>query len=95
MKDSLLNQWTCCYSDGNDQPYYVNEYTRKLSWEKPVGYIEPVSTEPKMNATAKVVATDKQSSKKPKPNQSQNGKSKKTQQTQKKKYPFEDEPLDE
>lgn len=89
----MLNQWTCCYADGNDQPpYYVNEYTRKLSWEKPLDYIEP---------TIEPVAKQKIENKKQLvvKKQKNGGKNKQTQQQQpamqKKKYPFDEDPVDE
>lgn len=34
------NSYTVCYTDEN-VPYYVNEFTRQVSWEKPVGFVEP------------------------------------------------------
>lgn len=73
----------------------MNEYTRKLSWEKPLDYIEP-TIKPVVEPLAKQTnKTEKQTTKKHKTGQSQNGKNKKIQSVQKKKYPFEEEPVDE
>lgn len=33
-KSNLLKKWTLCYTD-DSAPYYFNEVTREISWEKP------------------------------------------------------------
>lgn len=42
---NVSNLWTVCYTEGGDeeaaQRYYVNEYTRIVSWDKPIGFVEP------------------------------------------------------
>lgn len=48
------HMWQVCYTDtaddgdGNGEPaqrYYVNEYTRIVSWDKPVGFVESTDDE--------------------------------------------------
>lgn len=38
--NKMENSYTVCYTDDN-VPYYVNEFTRQVSWEKPQGFVEP------------------------------------------------------
>lgn len=34
------NAWTTCYTDDEVTPYYVNEFTRIVSWDRPEGLLE-------------------------------------------------------
>lgn len=35
------NTWTTCYTDDEVTPYYVNEFTRIVSWDRPEGLEDP------------------------------------------------------
>lgn len=32
-------KWVFCYTD-DETPYYFNEVTREISWEKPIDFVE-------------------------------------------------------
>lgn len=51
---NVASMWTVCLTDGEEpaQRYYVNEYTRIVSWDKPVGFVEPLEATAK-NASAR------------------------------------------
>lgn len=38
-----LKKWILCYTDDN-APYYFNEVTREISWEKPADFTETTSS---------------------------------------------------
>lgn len=77
------NSYTVCYTDEN-VPYYVNEHTRQVSWEKPAGFVEPKAkvkeNASKVKKSSKKSATDRNGHKK---------KSSKKQEKSSKKYPFD------
>lgn len=84
------NSYTVCYTDEN-VPYYVNEFTRQVSWEKPAGFVEP-KAKIKENAT-KLKKT--KNSKSDNNNRNLQKKKSKKQDKTSKKYPFEgDDDLD-
>lgn len=37
------NTWTTCYTDDEVTPYYVNEFTRIVSWDRPEGLLKDPS----------------------------------------------------
>lgn len=38
----VANMWTVCFADDTQTSvYYVNEFTRIVSWNKPIGFVEP------------------------------------------------------
>lgn len=45
LKDPrVTNMWTMCSSDESPaNVYYVNELTRIVSWNKPIGFVEPTT----------------------------------------------------
>lgn len=52
LSDSnVANMWTVCYTEeGGSEPaqrYYVNEYTRMVSWDRPIAFVEPADVEPR------------------------------------------------
>lgn len=45
---NVANMWTVCQTDVDGEPaqrYYVNEYTRIVSFDCPVGFVEPADAE--------------------------------------------------
>ncbi len=83
------NSYTVCYTEEN-VPYYVNEFTRQVSWEKPAGFVER-KTKVKENSTkskkSKANTTDRNGHKRKS--------SKKPQAKSTKQYPFDaDDDLD-
>lgn len=46
----LTNQWTICYTD-ELTPYYVNNVTRKVSWNQPVDFEGSISKRRKNKRT--------------------------------------------
>lgn len=39
QNSDCLKKWILCYTDDN-APYYFNEITREISWEKPADFAE-------------------------------------------------------
>lgn len=78
--DADKNAWTIAYTDDDKQsPYYVNVFTRKVSWEKPPEF----SNNPDNYKTIAAAAVDKHKNTKPKDKISRIRK--------KRNYPFERE----
>lgn len=51
----IANMWTMCLSE--DSPanvYYVNELTRIVSWNKPIGFVEPKTAVVQVQVAASV-----------------------------------------
>lgn len=40
-RKNAKNTWILCQGDDQTE-YYFNEYTRSISWDRPVDYVEPV-----------------------------------------------------
>lgn len=75
------NSYTVCYTDEN-VPYYVNEFTRQVVWEKPAGFVEPKA---KLKENSNKLKKSKGSS------TDRNGYKKKSKKQEKstKQYPFD------
>lgn len=78
------NSYTVCYTDEN-VPYYVNEFTRQVSWEKPAGFVEPKA---KVKENLTKLKKSKNSSADDNSRNGHKRKSKKQEKTAKK-YPFD------
>lgn len=48
------NTWTTCYTDDENTPYYVNEFTRIVSWDRPDGLLDEPPTVPAVVSKLKV-----------------------------------------
>lgn len=49
----ITNMWTMCVSEDNPaNVYYVNELTRIVSWNKPIGFVDPETTAIKVDTAS-------------------------------------------
>lgn len=77
------NSYTVCYTD-DKVPYYVNEFTRQVSWEKPAGFVEQKNAEKNVRKSKKAKTSNTVDG------DHRNGHKKKSKKHEKttKKYPF-------
>lgn len=57
-----LKNWILCYTDDNT-PYYFNESTREILWEKPSDYVEPTPASSQKNSKNHTSGKEKKRSK--------------------------------
>lgn len=57
LNPNNLIEWKLCYTDDNT-PYYFNELTREISWDKPDGFVETTQQNPVENKNVSAIKTN-------------------------------------